>query len=331
MTALLEVSGLSVSQPAAHSHDERVRLRGGRIMAVSGASFELAAGENLGIAGESGAGKSTLARAILRLVGSEAGEIHFDGQSVKSLRGSALTAYRRQAQMIFSDPLAALNPRLSIAETLAEPLTVHRLCTSREAASRVDELMTRVGLSPELRRRRPVELSAADCQRVSIARALTVGPRLLITDDAVSRLDVPLRAQILNLLATLSAAMPASLIVMARDIGMLRRHCQRLAVMYLGRIVEIGPTEEILAKPRHPYTQALVASTPQARADAPTPRVTLPGETPSPAYLPKGCPFHPRCAKAQPKCETGSPPIRRSDGPVTVYCHLYPEPSASRR
>ena len=331
MTALLEVNGLSVSQPAARSHEERVRRKGGRVKAVNEVSFELAAGENLGIVGESGAGKSTLARAILRLLGSEAGEIHFDGQSVKGLHGPALAAYRRQAQLIFSDPLAALNPRLSIAETLAEPLAVHRLCTSREAASRVDELMARVGLSPELRRRRPSELSAVDCQRVSIARALTVGPRLLIADDAVAGLDVPLRAQILNLLGALSAAMPASLIMMARDIGMLRRHCQRIAVMYLGRIVEIGPTEEILARPRHPYTQALVASTPRARADAPTPRVTLPGETPSPAYLPQGCVFHPRCAKVLPVCSTGSPPIRRSDGPMTVYCHLYAEPSAQRR
>ena len=331
MTPLLEVNGLSVSQPAARSPDERVRRNGGRIMAVSGLSFELAAGENLGIAGESGAGKSTLARAILRLVGSEAGEIHFDGQSVKGLRGPALAAYRRQAQMIFTDPLAALNPRLSVAETLAEPLIVHRLCTAREAVSRVDELMTRVGLSPELRRRRPAELSVADCQRVSIARALAVGPRLLIADDAVSRLDVPLRAQILNLLGELSRSMPAGLIMMARDIGMLRRHCQRVAVMYLGRIVEMGPTEEILAKPRHPYSQALVASTPRARADAPTPRVTLSGETPSPADLPPGCAFHPRCAKALPVCSTGSPPIRRSDGPMTVYCHLYPEPTAQRR
>ena len=331
MTALLEVNGLNVSQPASRSHDERVRLRGGRIMAVNGVSFELAAGENLGIAGESGAGKSTLARAILRLIRSSAGEIHFDGQSVKDLSGPALAAYHRQAQMIFTDPLAALNPRLSIAETLAEPLAVHRLCTSREAPARVDELMTRVGLSPELRRRRPSELSAADCQRVSIARALSVGPRLLIADDAVSQLDVPLRAQILNLLGALCASMPASLIVMARDIGVLRRHCQRVAVMYLGRIVEIGPTEEVLAKPRHPYTQALVASTPRARADAPTPRVALPGETPSVAYLPQGCAFHPRCAKVLPACSSGSPPIRRSDGAVNVYCNLYPEPTAPRR
>jgi len=331
MTALLEVNGLNVSQPASRSPDERVRRRGGRIMAVNGASFELAAGENLGIVGESGAGKSTLARAILRLIGSGAGEIHFDGQSVKGLRGAALAAYRRQAQMIFSDPLAALNPRLSIAETLAEPLAVHHLCTSREVPSRVDELMTRVGLSPELRRRRPSELSSADCQRVSIARALSVGPRLLIADDAVSQLDVPLRAQILNLLGALCTAMPASLIILARDIGMLRRHCQRIAVMYLGRIVEIGPTEEILSKPRHPYTQALIASTPRARGDAPTPRVTLSGETPSPVYLPQGCAFHPRCAKVLTVCSNGSPPIRRDDGPVSVYCHLYSEPAAQRR
>ena len=331
MTAFLEINDLSVAFRARSPGDWFRRRAGRGVRAVNGLSLELERGESLAIVGEHGSGKNRLANAILRLTQMEAGDIHFDGQSLRTLRGAALGMFRRRVQMITGDSLASLNPRLTIAETLAEPLRARRLCQAREIPARVDALMRQVGLSPELRRRRPETLSAGERQRVAIARALSLGPELLVVNDATADLDISIQAQIINLLAELRHELNLSLIFIAHDLRAARHLCRNVAVMYLGRIVEQGPMAEVLARPRHPYTQALLAATPKMRADAPPPVAALAGEPPSPADLPPGCAFHPRCAMVKAICRSGSPPVRRVDGSVTVWCHLYPEGQAGRR
>ncbi len=331
MTAFLEINDLAVvARP--RSLGDWFRRRAGRgLRAVNGLSLELVRGESLAIVGESGCGKTSLTNAILRLADVVAGDIHFDGQPLRAMRGPALRVFRRRVQIVSRDPAAALNPRFTVAETLAETLQARRTCPISEIPTRVASLMMQVGLSPELRHRHPATLSAGECQRIAIARALAVGPELLIVNDVVAGLDISIQAQIINLLAELQHDLNLSLIFIAHDLRAVRHLCRRLAVMYLGRIVEQGPMEEILARPRHPYTQALLASTPKLRADAPLPGAVLAGEPPSSADLPPGCAFHPRCAKVKPMCRSGSPPVRRVDGPVTVWCHLFPEGPAARR
>jgi oligopeptide/dipeptide ABC transporter ATP-binding protein len=331
MTAFLEINDLSVAVRPRSLGDWFRRRAGRGVPAINGLSLELDRGESLAIVGESGCGKSSLARAILRLTDMEAGDIHFDGQSLRSLRGQALGAFRRRVQMVTGDPLDSLNPWLTIAEALTEPLRARHICPAKEVPARVDALMVQVGLSPELRRRRPATLSAGECQRVAIARALSVGPELLVANDAVAGLDISIQAQILNLLAELQHELNLSLIFIAHDMRAVRHLCRRVAVMYLGRIVEQGPMAEILARPRHPYTQALLASTPKMRPDAPPPMAALAGEPPGQESIPPGCAFHPRCVKVKAMCRSGSPPVRRVDGAVTVWCHLYPEGPATRR
>jgi peptide/nickel transport system ATP-binding protein len=331
MTALLEINDLSVAFRPRSLGGWFHRRAGRALNAVNGLSLELDRGQSLAIVGEAGCGKQRLTRAILRLTDIAAGDIHLDGQSLRVMRGPATAKFRRQVQMVTGDPVAALNPRLSIAETLAEPLRTARICPAREVPARVDALMTRVGLVPERRGDRPAALSPGECQRVAIARALSVEPELLLANDAIAGLDISIQAQIVNLLADLQHELKFALICIADDVRSVRHLCRNLAVMYLGRIVEQGTMEEILARPRHPYTQALLAATPKMRADAPPPLATLTGEPPRGAELPPGCPFHPRCAKAKPVCATGSPPVRRVDGGVTVWCHLYPEGPALRR
>jgi peptide/nickel transport system ATP-binding protein len=321
MTALLEITDLNVI------HRASAWRRHGRLHAVNGVTMELARGESLGIVGETGAGKTSLARAMLRHIEAESGEIHFDDRSLRKLRGKAFAEFRRRAQLVLQDPVASLNPRLTVGETLAEPLRVHRLARSNDVAGRVAELMTLAGLPAELKQHRPAALTMGECRRVGIARALALGPELLLADDPISGLDVPIQTQIVNLFAELRQKLGLSLILFAQDFAAVRHLCSRIAVMYLGRIVESGPTEEILRRPRHPYSQALVAATPNMSPDAPFPAPTLAGEPASIVGLPPGCAFHPRCAKAKAICRTGPTPSRRSDGPVSVWCHLYPEPA----
>ena len=291
--------------------------------AVNGVTLSIAPGETMGLVGESGCGKSTLGRAMLRLVDAKSGKVRFDGTDLTALDPARLLGFRRRAQMIFQDPFAALNPRLTIGETLAEVFRVHRLCPSGEVAKKVADLMQSVGLSPDLASRRPAALSGGPCQRVGIARALAVGPELLIADEAVSALDVSIQAQILNLLTQLCAERHLALIFISHDLGVIRHLCRRVAVMYLGRIVEEGPTETVFSNPRHPYTEALLASIPRMAPDGSLPPPRLMGEPPSATRLPAGCAFNPRCAKAFDACRAGSPPSHRRDGPVRVACHLY--------
>jgi oligopeptide/dipeptide ABC transporter ATP-binding protein len=325
MTALLEIEDLEVtfhrsSLAGALAGRGRVSLR-----AVNGVSLSVARGETLGLVGESGCGKSTLARAVLRLVEPSGGRVRFDGADVLGLDGASLFKMRERMQMVFQDPFGSLNPQLTVGSTLSEVYRVHRLCAASEISGRVRQSMRDVGLPQELLDRRPAALSGGQCQRVGIARALAVRPDLVIADEAVSALDVSIQAQILNLFADLQRRMELTLIFISHDLGVVRHLCRKLAVMYLGRIVEYGPTEEIFQDPKHPYTQALIEAMPRMSAKAPFAEAGLGGEPPSPTQIPSGCAFNPRCRFAFPSCRADPPPARCVISSRAVWCHLYDE------
>jgi peptide/nickel transport system ATP-binding protein len=325
MTALLEVRDLTVNYPLPFGLGE-VMTRSPRrvIQAVNGVSLSLERGETLGLVGESGCGKSSLGRAILRLTAARSGQVLFDGTDVLALDKVGLFAFRKRAQMVFQEPHASLNPRLTVAESLAEVLRVHRVCRRTAIAARVLELLETVGLSADLRVRRPAALSGGQCQRVAIARALAMGPELLISDESVSALDVSIQAQILNLFMRLKREMDLTMMFISHDLSVVRHVCHRIAVMYLGRIVELGPTEQIFREPKHPYTQALLRAIPRMDPDAKPPAVAAASEPPSPVALSAGCAFHPRCPQAMDVCRVPpAPALRRSDQ-AEVACHLYP-------
>jgi peptide/nickel transport system ATP-binding protein len=338
VTALLRIEDLEVHFRVPYGIVEMV-IRAPRsvVRAVDGVSLELQRGETLGLVGESGCGKSTLGRAVLRLVEPTAGRVLFDGADVLHLDRAGLFAFRRRAQMVFQEPHASLNPRLTVAQTLAEALRVHRICPTGAIPQRIQQLMATVGLSPDLAPRRPAALSGGQCQRVGIARALALGPDLLIADEAVSALDVSIQAQVLNLLMRLQAEMHLTMMFISHDLGVVRHLCQTVAVMYLGRIVEYGPADEIFRAPRHPYTQSLVDAIPRMAADATLPPTVLAGEPPSAIDPPAGCAFHPRCPHAMDVCRREpAPPPFVADG-VRAWCHLYrdagrePFPAAEAR
>jgi peptide/nickel transport system ATP-binding protein len=325
MSALLEVVGLHVRyRSAARLTDVLARRPRRFVRAVNGVNLSLRRGDTLGLVGESGCGKSTLGRAILRLTQSSAGSVQFDGEDVLKLPPAELLRFRRRAQIVFQDPYASLNPRRTVAATLSEVLRVHRLCPPAEVAARVQELMRRVGLPMELAGRRAAGLSGGQCQRVGIARALAMGAELIIADEPVSALDVSIQAQILNLFTRLQREMGLTLLFISHDLGIVRYLCQRVAVMYLGRIVEEGPTEEVFRNPKHPYTRALIDAIPRMDPAARLSAAQLGGEPPSPRNIPSGCAFHPRCAQAMPSCRQGDPPDRRAVEGRDVWCHLYP-------
>lgn len=271
-------------------------------------SLNLAAGETLGLVGESGSGKSTLGRAILHLNPITAGQVLFDG--IDMAHGSAvdIARLRHETAMIFQDPYAALNPRHTIGETIAEVLRVQRKVPAERIPARVNELLDLVGLRPELASRKPGSLSGGQCQRVGIARALAVEPRLIIADECVAALDVSIQGQIINLLLELQQRMNLAILFIAHDLAIVRRLCDRVAVMYLGKIVEEGPVEAVFTSPRHPYTAALIKAIPEIDPHRPLPTEPLPGEPPSPLHLPTGCAFHPRCRYARTMCSVVLPP-----------------------
>jgi len=298
------------------------------VNAVNGVTLSLAPGDTLGIVGESGCGKSTLGRAILNLVEVQGGEVRFDGSPVSARDRASVAKLRSQAAMVFQDPYASLNPRIRAGEAIAEVLRVHGRMPAGAIPARVAELLELVGLSPDLAARRPHQLSGGQCQRVGIARALAVEPRLIIADECVAALDVSIQAQILNLLMELQRKMHLALIFISHDLGVVRHLCRQVAVMYLGRIVEHGPTEDVFLAPKHPYTRALLAAVPDIDPDRPLAPASLRGEPPSPMDLPSGCPFHPRCPHAQEICAQGAAPMLRPLAQSRVACHFDLPPNA---
>ncbi|WP_102961423.1 ABC transporter ATP-binding protein [Mangrovicella endophytica] len=309
---LLEVDDVTVRFPAPGGGLLGLSRR--EVKAVNGVSLTVRRGETIGIVGESGSGKSTLGRAILGLDPVTSGHVTFDGARVSDGRRDVLAGLRRRTAMVFQDPANSLNPRLTVAETLTEVLRVHAKVARGAEAARVAELMRLVGLDPALGSRRPRDLSGGQCQRVGIARALAVEPDLVIADECIAALDVSIQGQIINLFLDMKERIGLTLIFIAHDLAVVRRLCDRVAVMYLGRIVEEGPTEAVFAARRHPYTAALIAAIPEIDPDLRLPDAPMGGEPPSPLSLPPGCAFHPRCAYAQETCRTGEPPtLRRQD------------------
>lgn len=306
MTTLLQVKDLQVQFPAAGSG--LLNLRPRKVSAVNGASLNLAAGETLGLVGESGCGKSTLARAILQLTQSCGGQVLYDGTDMNQGSPADIARLRHETAMIFQDPYSALNPRQRIGQILAEVLQVQRKVPAARIPARVGELLELVGLRAELAERRPGSLSGGQCQRVGIARALAVEPRLIVADECVAALDVSIQGQIINLLLELRERMGLALLFITHDLGVVRRLCDRVAVMYLGQIVEEGPVHEVFTAPRHPYTAALIQSIADIDPARRLPQDPLAGEPPSPLHLPSGCAFHPRCRHALPGCAETTPP-----------------------
>jgi len=293
------------------------------VRAVDGIGFEVRAGEAFGIVGESGCGKSTAGRAILRLIEPDAGEIVYRGQDVRAASGAALRALRRRLQIVFQDPYSSLNPRRSIGRALAEPIEVHGLAASaQEVRARVASLLDEVGLPADAAERYPHEFSGGQRQRIGIARALSVEPELIVADEPVSALDVSIQAQVLELMRRLQAQRGLSFVFIAHDLGVVRYFCQRVAVMYLGRIVEMGTAAELFGDPLHPYTRMLrdASPVPDPALRGRMPRIE--GETPSPANPPSGCHFHPRCPHAMPACRERYPEETRVGGRM-VACHLH--------
>ena len=311
--ALLELHDVQVHFPVRRSGWNTAAAV---VRAVDGVSLRLHAGEVLGLVGESGCGKSTLARAILQLVPPTAGRVLLGGRDLVTAAPAELQAARRELQMVFQDPHASLNPRLTIGDALSEPLRVHRLCPPEEVPTRVAELLRRVGLDPRVQRKYPHEFSGGQRQRIAIARALAVGARLLIADEPISALDVSIQAQIINLFAELVREMQLGLLFIAHDLSVVRHLSDRVAVMYLGRIVEVGPAEAVIAAPRHPYTRALVQAVPQPdpTTERTRRRQPMPGEPPSPLQPPSGCAFHPRCPYALPACQAAVSHLRSLPG-----------------
>ena len=326
--ALLEVIDLKQHFPVSGGVFGRVT---GWVKAVDGVSFSVKRGETLALVGESGCGKTTVGRSLLRLIEPTAGQVRFDGKDVLALGSRELRALRRRMQIIFQDPYASLNPRLSVGDAIAEPLFVHGLARGADIERRVAELLDRVGLPAAYRTRFPHEVSGGQRQRIGIARALAVGPDFIVCDEAISALDISIQAQILNLLADLQAELGLAYLFITHNLNVVRHIANRVAVMYLGKLVELANTADLFANPRHPYTQALIAANPVPDPSVPLDAVPLQGEVPSPIDPPAGCRFHTRCPKVFEPCSTIVPAETLLGGDTgsehRVYCHLYRDAS----
>ncbi|MGQ3300749.1 ABC transporter ATP-binding protein [Reyranella sp.] len=322
---LLSVSGLTKHFPVKRGIVFQSAV--GTVRAVDGLSFDVAPGETLALVGESGCGKSTTGRLVLRLIEATEGTIRFAGRDVRGLSRGALRDLRRDMQIIFQDPYASLNPRLTVGETLAEPLRLHGIASGAALRKRIDELLGEVGLSAWHALRYPHEFSGGQRQRIGIARALASQPKLIVCDEPVSALDVSIQAQVINLMQDLKGKFGLSYIFIAHDLAVVRHISDRVAVMYLGKIVELAPKRSLFARPRHPYTQALLSAVPVPDPTAQRARIRLAGDVPSPLNPPKGCRFHTRCAYAQDRCRKEEPLLRPlqdgagAEGQV-VACHF---------
>lgn len=314
MADLLRVQGLSVNFPVSGGLFER-----GTVNVLGGISLALSAGETLGLVGESGSGKTTLARAILGLVPVSAGKIEFDGQELNSKR--AFAASRRSSAMMFQDPIASLSPRMSVGSLLTEPFVIHHIpMESRKA--KAEELLNRVGLNPGIAQRFPHELSGGQARRVGVARALALNPKLVIADEPTAGLDVSVQGEILNLMTELKKILGLSYLIITHNLAIVRHVSDRIAVMYLGRLVETGPTREVFKRPLHPYSKSLIASEPQPDPRKRRADLAIKGEIPGILNRPAGCGFHTRCALAQDICRNEAPLLRELAPDRFVKCHF---------
>jgi oligopeptide transport system ATP-binding protein len=322
--ALLEVEDLKVHFPVLRGIV--IRREVGTIKAVDGVSFALGRGETLGLVGESGCGKSTTGLAVLRMLSITGGHIRFEGKDIQELDAEAMRPLRRRMQMVYQDPYGSLNPRMTVAEIVGEPLDVHEVGTPAERKAAVAELIELVGLKPDMAARYPHEFSGGQRQRIGIARALALKPSLIVCDEPVSALDVSIQAQIVNLFQDLQRRLGLSYLFIAHDLAVVRHISERIAVMYLGRIVETAPRAELYRAPLHPYTQALLAAVPipSPAVEAAREHRVVQGEVPSPMNPPRGCHFHPRCPAATARCAEVSPKLVDLGGGRAVACHLHP-------
>ncbi|MBX9856091.1 MAG: ATP-binding cassette domain-containing protein [Gemmatimonadaceae bacterium] len=327
MTPLLSVRNLTKHFPIRRGVLQRAV---GQLRAVDGVSFDIARGETLALVGESGSGKTTTGRAILRLVEPTSGSVHVNGTDFGALRGEALRRMRRHLQIIFQDPYGSLNPRLTVGEAIREGLLVHQLAKGAAANERVAAVLQEVGLQPDMATRYPHEFSGGQRQRIGIARALAVEPDFIVCDEPVSALDVSVQAQVINLLRDLQRARGLAYLFIAHDLAVVSHMADRVAVMYLGRVVELAPRRPIFATPLHPYTRALLSAVPVPIPGAVRRRILLAGEPPSPANPPSGCVFHPRCSHPHKNaiCSQVAPPLEEMAPGHLVACHHASLPSS---
>lgn len=328
---LVEIRGLKMHFPVYRG--AFIRKEVNRVRAVDGLNFDIYEGETLGLVGESGCGKSTTGRAIIQLYRPTAGSVVFDGTNLCELQEKELHPLRRDLQMIFQDPYASLNPRMTVGDIIAEPLRVHNLASGRKRRERVQELMEIVGLDPRFIRRYPHEFSGGQRQRIGIARALACEPRFIVCDEPISALDVSIQAQIMNLMEDLQKEFDLTFLFIAHDLAAVRHISDRIAVMYLGRLAELADGEEIYSNPLHPYTEALMSAVPipDPEIEREREQIVLEGDVPSPLNPPSGCVFHTRCPYAWSRCKAETPKFQEAEDGHHVACHLLDEPERRKR
>ncbi len=320
METILDVENLKVHFPVRKGILSRVHAH---VRAVDGISLTLRKGETLGIVGESGCGKTTAGLAVLRLIEPTNGKIVFQGRDMAALNKSEMQSIRKEMQIIFQDPYSSLNPRMTVHRILSDPMKIHRAYEGKERQDRVAYLLEKVGLSPEQGKRYPHQFSGGQRQRIGVARALALNPRMIIGDEPVSALDVSIQAQIINLLIDLQEEFQLSYIIISHDLAVVEYICDRIAVMYLGKIVETGAYRALYTQPKHPYTQALLSAVPTVDMKTRQERIILTGDVPSPIDPPSGCRFHPRCPKRMEICDQTEPELKDVGEADFVACHLY--------